>query len=194
MNTSFKPMRALLAAAVALALGTGASCALAEGSAKVAHPQGATSKDKANEKAIAKVLGASSPSAAKQAFAAADLDNDGVVSLDEFHKDIVKSWHALDLDHNGEITRSELESIPDRGAVRAMLRMLQRSDSNGDMKLSFKELVEARMAFFDEADADHDDRLTLSEALAFEAKHHPKASAAASAKASKAEPAAAAGK
>lgn len=188
MTTSFKPMRALLAAAVALALGTGASCALAEGTAKPGHAASNKDKaqDKANEKALAKVLGVSSPSAAKQAFAAADMNKDGVVSLDEFHKDIVKSWHALDLDHNGDIERSELESIPDRGAVRAMLRLLQRSDSNSDQKLSFKELVEARMAFFDEADADHDDRLTLSEALDFDAKRLPKASAAAAAKAAQA--------
>jgi hypothetical protein len=194
--SSFKPTRALLAGAVALALGTGVSWAHVEGSAKPAAAPVTSSKvkaqEKANEQALAKVLGVTSPSAAKQAFAAADLNNDGVVSLDEFHKDIVKSWHALDLDHNGDIARAELESIPDRGAVRAMLRLLQRSDSNSDQKLSFKELVEARMAFFDEADANHDDRLTLSEALEFDARRSPKASAAAAA--AKAEPATAAGK
>ncbi|MFY7865731.1 hypothetical protein [Roseateles sp.] len=140
------------------------------------------------------MLGASSPSAARQSFGVADRNNDGVVSLDEFHKDIVKSWRALDLDGDGEITRAELESIPDRGALRAMLRLLQRSDLNNDMKLSFKELVEARMAFFDEADVDRDDRLTLAESLEFEAKQRPKAAAIAAAKAAKAEPAPAAGK
>lgn len=182
MNTAFKSSRALLAGLVFLASSALAPLAWAEG------------KTKAAQKDVDKVLGASSPSAARQSFGVADRDNDGVVSLDEFHKDILKSWRALDLDGDGQITRAELGSIPDRGAVRAMLRLLQRSDLNNDMKLSFKELVEARMAFFDEADANHDDRLTLSEALAFEAKRHPKASATAPAQAAKSEPAAAAGK
>ncbi len=171
--------RALLAGAVCSAWGWVAMPALAEGaaataaSASAAHPGAAHKKagQKADQKAVLEVLGSTSPSATQKAFAASDRDNDGVISLDEFHKDILKSWRALDLDHNGEITKAELESIPDRGAVRAMLRLLQRSDSNGDLKLSFKELVEARMAFFDEADANHDDRLSLSEVLEFESKH-----------------------
>ncbi|MEJ6006907.1 EF-hand domain-containing protein [Paucibacter sp. AS339] len=180
MTTHFKSTRAAFAVAVFLACNAAVPLALAETSdkpvAQRASPAQKKAADKDASKAMNKVLGASSPSAARQAFAAADQNNDGVVSLDEFHKDIVKSWHVLDLDHNGEITLAELQAIPDRASVQAMLRLLKRSDSDGDMKLSFKELVAARMAFFDEADADHDDRLTLAEALAFEAKHHPQPS------------------
>lgn len=108
------------------------------------------------------------PSLSREVFSDADLNRDGSVSLDEFHKDIVRSFHALDFDRDGYITAGELKSLPDQQAVRQMQRMIRRADQDGDGRLSFREVVEARMRSFDEADTDRNDRISLDEALAFD--------------------------
>lgn len=112
-----------------------------------------------------------SPSEARVAFAAADLDHDGVVSLDEFHKDVLRTWHALDLDHDGYLSvREMLGVVRNDGEVAARLRL---ADKDGDGKLSFKEVIEARMAFFAAADVDKDDRLSLREVLDYLGRMRP---------------------
>lgn len=108
------------------------------------------------------------PSLSRQVFSDADLDRDGVVSLDEFHKDIVRSFHALDFDRDGYITQGEVRSLPDPDLVKQMMRMLRRADKDNDGRLSFREVVEARMSYFDQADTNRDDRLSLDEALNFD--------------------------
>ncbi len=108
------------------------------------------------------------PTLSREVFSDADLNRDGTVSLDEFHKDIVRSFHALDFDRDGYITAGELGSLPDRQAVRRMERMIRRADQDGDGRLSFREVVEVRMRSFDEADSNRNDRISLDEALAFD--------------------------
>jgi hypothetical protein len=108
------------------------------------------------------------PTLSREVFSDADLNRDGGVSLDEFHKDIVRSFHALDFDRDGYITAGELGSLPDRETVRRMERMIRRADQDGDGRLSFREVVEVRMRSFDEADTDRNDRISLDEALAFD--------------------------
>lgn len=93
---------------------------------------------------------------------------DEEVSLDDFRKDVLRSWHALDLDGDGYITQAELKSLP-KGA-RGMLGSLRRADTDGDGRLSFKEVVAARMAAFDAADTNGDDRLSKDEIAAYEVK------------------------
>lgn len=119
--------------------------------------------------AAAHVAAQGYPSASRQIFSDADRDRDGFVSLDEFHKDVVRSFHALDFDRDGYITSGEVNSLPHREQVKSMMRVLRRADINGDQRLSFREVVEARMKYFDEADANKDDRIGLDEAIAFDA-------------------------
>jgi len=96
----------------------------------------------------------------------ADLNHDGSVSLDEFHQDIVQSWHSLSPDATGHVQLADLAQVPRMGKGR--LKRLSAIDKDGDGKLSFKEVVESRMAYFDAADANSDDQLSIQECVAFE--------------------------
>jgi hypothetical protein len=128
------------------------------------------------------------PSISRQIFVDADLNRDGFVDLDEFHKDIVNGFHALDHNRDGAITVEEIRAIPDKGRVEALLVLLKRADTNGDGRLSFKEVVEVRMDNFAWADANRDDRLSLEEVVAFDAKGAQQFNAQASAKAKQGTP------
>jgi Ca2+-binding EF-hand superfamily protein len=111
----------------------------------------------------------SQPTVSKQIFSDADADRDGYVDLNEFHRDIAASFVLLDNDRDGYITRDEIGSIPDKSRVKLLLRALKAADRDGDGRLSFKEVVQARMAYFDQADSNRDDRISLDEALAYDA-------------------------
>lgn len=106
------------------------------------------------------------PGVMKQIFVDADLNHDGLIDLDEFHKDIVRSFAALDHNRDGYITEDEVTALPDgRRAKFIFKEMLANADRDQDRRLSFKEVVEARMAYFDAADGDADQRLSLREVL-----------------------------
>jgi hypothetical protein len=109
------------------------------------------------------------PSVSRQIFSEADANRDGFVSLDEFHKDVVKSFGSLDFDRDGFITLSELEGLSGPEQAKVLRRLMRRVDTDGDGKLSFREVVVARMKYFDEADTNRDDQISLEEALAFDA-------------------------
>jgi hypothetical protein len=109
------------------------------------------------------------PSVSRQIFSEADANRDGFVSLDEFHKDVIKSFRSLDFDGDGFITLSELEGLSGPEQVKVLRRMIRRADTDGDGKLSFREVVVARMKYFDEADTNRDEQISLEEALAFDA-------------------------
>ncbi|MDT8999019.1 EF-hand domain-containing protein [Paucibacter sp. APW11] len=116
------------------------------------------------------------PSRSRAIFDALDRNHDGFVSIDEFHKDIVASWQALDLNHDGFISDDELQTLPSR-ARSLLLSSLKHADANGDHRITFKEVVQARMQAFDAADSNHDDRLSLNELLAYEARLEAKPAA-----------------
>lgn len=109
------------------------------------------------------------PEVTQRIFADADLNHDGYIDLAEFHKDIVNSFHRLDLNRDGYISIAEIRSIPDQRRVELLLAVLRKADTNHDSRLSFKEVVTARMKFFDAADRDHDDRLSLAEVIEYDA-------------------------
>lgn len=113
------------------------------------------------------------PSEIQKSFDAADLDHDGFISLEEFHKNALQAFNALDTNHDGYITREELAPLP-RALRRSLLGSLRHADTDGDLRLSFKEVMEARMADFAAADTDGDGRLSLREVLDFHSRR-PKA-------------------
>lgn len=107
-------------------------------------------------------------SGAEQACRAADHNHDGYIGLDEYHRDIARSWAALGPDATGYVKLEDLGAIP--GLRRSVLERLRRADTDGDGRLSFKEVVTARMAQFDAADLDRDDRLSMKECVDHERK------------------------
>jgi len=109
------------------------------------------------------------PSMSRQIFLGADLNKDGFVDLDEFHKDVVRAFHALDHSRDGYISADEIRSIPDKTRVEMLLKALKLTDKDRDGRLSFKEVVERRMAYFDTGDTDKDERLSMAEVVAYDA-------------------------
>ena len=66
----------------------------------------------------------------------------------------------------GKFGSMYLAQVPRMGKGR--LKRLAAVDTDTDGKLSFKEVVESRMAYFDAADTDQDDQLSLPECVAYE--------------------------
>lgn len=99
----------------------------------------------------------------KAACLSADFNHDSQVSLDEFHQDVVNGWHALPSDAAGYVLISDLAAIP--GMSRDLVERLKMTDADGDRKLSFKEVVVARMAYFEAGDTNHDDQLSIQECI-----------------------------
>jgi len=53
------------------------------------------------------------PSVNRQIFVDADPKRDDYVDLDEFHKDAVNGFHALDHNRDGYITVAEMRAVAD---------------------------------------------------------------------------------
>lgn len=80
----------------------------------------------------------------KAACMSADFNHEGFVSLDEFHQDVLNGWRALPVDTDGYVPIADLVAIPGMG--RGIVERLKSADTDGDGKVSFKEVVTARMA------------------------------------------------
>jgi hypothetical protein len=157
--------RALAVAWPLLALGLGADALAQSSGARPAAAAAPASGPSAGSGAAARGGGGSG---AEQACRAADHNHDGYISLDEYHRDIARSWAALGPDATGHVRLEDLSAIP--GLRRSVLERLRRADTDGDGRLSFKEVVTARMAQFDAADLDRDDRLSMKECVDHERK------------------------
>lgn len=103
------------------------------------------------------------PDRLRAACMAADGNHDGFVSLNEFHQDVLRSWRSLHPAADGYVSLADLSAIP--GMRRGMVERLKRADADGDGKLAFQEVVGARMAYFDAADANNDDQLSMQECI-----------------------------
>ncbi|MBV7454141.1 hypothetical protein KW843_06640 [Acidovorax sp. sif1233] len=159
MTTMTNPaLRLLGAAACTLALVAAGHAADTPVSSPATPPRPAAAGQKPAPKPLANRLQAICSSA--------DLNHDGSVSLDEFHQDIVRSWHSLGPDADGYVPLSGLANVPRMGKGR--LKRLAATDKDGDGRLSFKEVVETRMAYFEAADTDQNDELSLQECVAYE--------------------------
>jgi Ca2+-binding EF-hand superfamily protein len=85
--------------------------------------------------AVPAIHAVTQPSVSRQIFLAADLNKDGYVDLDEFHKDVVRSFHALDHSRDGYITADEIRAIPDKTRVDLLLKAMKLSDRDRDSRL-----------------------------------------------------------
>lgn len=101
-----------------------------------------------------------------------DLNRDGRVAREE-HADVsLQMFHAMDADHNGEVTAAEMDTIRRDlyGADRtAAAQEIAPVDSNHDGMLSQEEHEASTAVIFDQIDRDHDGFLTLDELKAAEA-------------------------
>lgn len=160
---ALRAMHLLCGAAVAGAFTLGLTTAAQAADAPVSSP---TSPPKAATAASQKPARPLHTDRLQAICSSADLNHDGSVSLEEFHQDIVQSWHSLSPDATGYVQLADLAQVPRMGKGR--LRRLAAIDKDGDGKLSFKEVVETRMAYFEAADADQNDQLSLQECVAYE--------------------------
>lgn len=62
-----------------------------------------------------------------------------------FHQDIVQGWHSLGPDADGYVHLAHLGQLPRNG--KNQLKRLAAAGKDGDGKLSFKKVVQARMAY-----------------------------------------------
>lgn len=101
-----------------------------------------------------------------------DLNRDGRVSREEHANVSRQMFHAMDADHNGEVTADEMDTIRQDlyGADRtAAAREIAQVDSNHDSMLSQEEHAASTAVIFDQIDRDHDGFLTLEELKAADA-------------------------
>ena len=101
-----------------------------------------------------------------------DLDRDGRVSREEHANVSLQMFHAMDADHNGEVTAAEMDIIRRDlyGADRtAAAREIAQVDINHDGMLSQEEHAASTAVIFDQIDRDHDGFLTLDELKAADA-------------------------
>jgi hypothetical protein len=88
-------------------------------------------------------------------FATSDLNDDGVIDREEYHRRMMDVMLLADTDKDGMLSASEL-SAADPAAVAA-------ADADGDGMLSKEEFTDARFGDFDAADQDGDGTLSAAE-------------------------------
>jgi hypothetical protein len=88
-------------------------------------------------------------------FATSDLNDDGVVDREEYHRRMMDVMLLADTDKDGALSADEL-SAADPDAVAA-------ADIDGDGMLSREEFMDARFEDFEAADQDGDGTLSAAE-------------------------------
>lgn len=110
-------------------------------------------------------LAASAPGAAaterlRAAHAAADVNGDGHVNVDEYVAYFVAAFRRADRQNKGYLTMADLENV-DRARFNA-------ADRDGDGRISLGEAIAERIILFFEI-ADDDGTITVDDLLAYEA-------------------------
>jgi Ca2+-binding EF-hand superfamily protein len=106
----------------------------------------------------------SSEAGIRKAFAAADVNGDGYLDVNEYVANTIYVFKQTDRDHDGYISMQEWSAAhPDQGADG-----FKAVDRNGDGKISVGEAVGAKMIVFFDIDANRDGAVTIEELLAYE--------------------------
>ncbi len=100
------------------------------------------------------------PMDARAAFKAADLNGDGRLDREEFHRWLVERFYFLDAKRKGYLERVDITWVS--------VEDFRAADKNGDGKLSLQEYVSAYFVHFEAADRDKDGTLSLEEVLAYD--------------------------
>lgn len=122
-----------------------------------------------------------------QRFARIDADGDGAVTSTEVPAERWAHLQVADADHDGRITRAELEQAHASGALRPPghhfgrrphgppdpARFVERFDANHDGTLQLSELPPRFAQRIAEGDANHDGALSVDELRLHMAQHHP---------------------
>ncbi|MEO0498095.1 MAG: EF-hand domain-containing protein [Pseudomonadota bacterium] len=93
---------------------------------------------------------------------AADTNNDGSVSLEEFQANLAERFAAFDSDSNGTVTAAEVQAIVSASDDRKITRQAQRvraMDADWDGQLTTAEVQTASAAMFDRLDTNDDGKL-----------------------------------
>jgi Ca2+-binding EF-hand superfamily protein len=100
----------------------------------------------------------------RKAFAAADVNADASLDVNEFVANTIYLFRQLDKDHDRYLSLQEW-SAGDRGDRHGGFKA---ADRNGDGKISVGEAVAAKMIEFFDIDSNHDGAITIDELLAYE--------------------------
>jgi EF hand len=102
---------------------------------------------------------ASAQTAGGTDFATSDLNDDGVIDREEYHRRMMDVMLLADADKDGVLSADELAAAdPDVFAA---------ADADGDGMLSTEEFVDARFGDFDAADQDGSGTLSAAEVEAW---------------------------
>lgn len=93
-------------------------------------------------------------------FEATDLNDDGVIDREEYHRRMMDTMFLADDDADGRLTPDELPAT-DPAAFQA-------ADADGDGTLSAEEFMDARFEDFEAADQDGSGTLTPAEVAAWQ--------------------------
>jgi hypothetical protein len=96
----------------------------------------------------------------RAAFAAADVNDDGLVDEAEFVNDAIVGFVAADGDSDRVVMASDLDPA-DRAEMATV-------DADADGRVTFSEVMDMKLEQFRAADTDGDGALTLDEALAYD--------------------------
>jgi len=99
-------------------------------------------------------------------FATSDLNHDGTVDRDEYRRRMVEVFYLDDKNKDGFV---EMEELVVLGPVDS--KAFAAADKNGDGRLTLQEFVEYRMVDFDQADTNHDGKLSPDEVAKWDQTH-----------------------